>query len=220
MEKLQETAMLEMKKELTIDQLLQKEELEREEAEQRELQKQVELEKKKEECLIKSIKEKELEDQFNLSKAQHDKELNELKEQAKQQILMKRKQVKLKIIQMRKRAERKKKILQGEMQSIRSQVASKMSHLGKEGNLELCFKPSQKQEDKDKVMQYCKSNFMESSPTKFNECLDHNTYCYVCCETEFGNMHLKRRDECYDKCDAEPKKDTSTGSWQWVESIN
>lgn len=220
MEKLQETAMLAMKKELSIDQLLQKEELEREEAEQLELQKQVEIEKKKEDCLIKSIKEKELEDQFNLSKAQHDKELNELKEQAKQQILMKRKQVKLKILQMRKRAERKKKILQGEMQSIRSQVASKMSHLGKEGNLELCFKPSQKQEEKDKVMQYCKTNFMESSPSKFNECLDHNTFCYVCCETEFGNMHLKKRDECYDKCDSEPKKDTSNGSWQWVETIN
>ena len=46
-DKLQETAMLAMKKELSIDGLLQKEELEREEAETRELKMQLEVEKKK-----------------------------------------------------------------------------------------------------------------------------------------------------------------------------
>eukprot|EP00340_Litonotus_pictus_P005635 CAMPEP_0170516554 /NCGR_PEP_ID=MMETSP0209-20121228/2732_1 /TAXON_ID=665100 ORGANISM="Litonotus pictus, Strain P1" /NCGR_SAMPLE_ID=MMETSP0209 /ASSEMBLY_ACC=CAM_ASM_000301 /LENGTH=681 /DNA_ID=CAMNT_0010801479 /DNA_START=180 /DNA_END=2225 /DNA_ORIENTATION=- len=220
-EKLQETAMLAMKKELAIDDLLQKEELEREDMETKALKQQLESEKKKDECLIKSIKEKELEDQYNLSRAQQDKEMSELREQAKQQILQKRKQVKMKIIQMRKRAERKKKILSNELQSLRSQVATQLNHVSKEGNMDLCFKPTNSEEDKKKLLKYCKNNFMDSSPVKFNECLAEPSFCYVCCESEFGDMHVKKRDQCYDKCDEVPKKGNEhSGSWQWVEPVN
>lgn len=219
-EKLQETAMLAMKKELTIDGLLQKEENEREEAETRELRIQLESEKKKDECLIKSIKEKELEDQYNLSKSQQDKEMNEMKEQAKQQILMKRKQVKLKIMQMRKRSERKKKLLNGELQALRTQVASELNNVSKEGDMNKCFKPTKSKEDEDKVMDYCKEKFMDSSPLKFNECKSEATFCYVCCESEFGDMHVKERDHCYDKCDEDNSKEAKkNGAWQWVETV-
>lgn len=218
-DKLQETAMLAMKKELAIDGLLQKEEMEREEAETRELKLQLENEKKKDECLIKSIKEKEIEDQYNLSKIQQDKEVNELKEQAKQQILQKRKQVKMKILQMRKRAMRKKKIYQDEIQTLRTQVAGQLNKHNKEGNAALCFKPTNSEDDKKKVVQYCNSNFMDASPNKFKECLGEEDFCYVCCESEFGEMHIKERETCYDKCELVPKKSTRAGSWQWTETI-
>jgi len=220
-EKLQETAMLALKKELNIDELLQKEEYEREEAETRELKAQLENEKKKDECLIKSIREKEMEDQYNLNKAEQDKEINELREQAKQQILQKRQQVKIKILQMRKRAERKKKLLNGQIQTLRSQVAGDLNHWNKQGNMNNCFKPTTSEDDKKKVLSYCNSNFTDASPSKFNECLNVNTYCYVCCENEFGDMHVKEREKCYDKCDAVSKQDKKAlGSWQWVESTN
>lgn len=220
-EKLQETAMLAMKKELTIDELLQKEEYEREEAETRELRMQLESEKKKDECLIKSIKEKQLEDQFNLTKTQQDKEINEMREQAKQQILQKRKQVKLKILQMRKRAERKKKILSGQIQQLRTQVAGDLNTWNKQGNMDNCFKPAPGENDKKRVMKYCNSNFIDSAPTKFNECLNETTFCYICCENEFGDMHVKERDRCYDKCDESPKAEKpNPGSWQWVETVH
>lgn len=220
-EKLQETAMLAMKKELAIDGLLQKEELEREEQEARELQVQLEKEKQKDECLIKSIKEKELEDQFNLTKAEQEKELNVLREQAKQQILRKRQQVKAKIMTMRKRAERKKQLLNGEIQSLRTQVASKINRESREGNMNYCFKPLGTEEHKVRMAKYCKDNFAEESPIKYNECLGENTFCYVCCETEFGNMHLEQREKCYDRCETEPKETLKKkGSWQWVEPLS
>jgi hypothetical protein len=218
-EKLQETTMMAMNKELKIDELLQREEVEREQAEERELKLKLELEKKKDECLIKSIKEKELDDQFNLSKQQQEKEANNLKEEAKQQILNKRKQVKMKIMQMRKRSLRKRMLLNQQIQVLRSQVANQLNTVSKEGNMDLCFKPTASQDDKKKMMKYCKVNFADASPVKFNECLAEASFCYVCCETEFGDMHVKKRDTCYDKCDEEPKKKDSAGSWQWVEPV-
>ena len=183
------------------------------------MKQQLESEKKKDECLIKSIKEKEIEDQYNLSKIQQDKELNELKEQVKQQILQKRKQIKMKILQMRKRASRKKKIYQDEIQTLRMQVAGQLNKHNKEGNLGLCFKPNNSDEDKKKVVQYCNSNFSDASPNKFKECLTEEDFCYVCCENEFGEMHVKDREQCYDKCDYAPKKTTRAGSWQWTETV-
>jgi hypothetical protein len=218
-EKLQETTMMAMNKELKIDELLQREEVEREQNEERELKLKLELEKKKDECLIKSIKEKELDDQFNLSKIQQEKEANVLKEEARQQILNKRKQVKMKIMQMRKRSLRKKLLLNQQIQSLRSQVANQLNSVSKEGNMDLCFKPTASQDDKKKIMSYCKTNFMDSSPVKFNECLSETSFCYVCCETEFGDMHVNKRDQCYDKCDEEVKKTNAAGSWQWVEPV-
>ena len=219
-EKVQETAMLAMKKELNIDELLQKEEYEREQNEERELKMQLEQEKKKDECLIKSIREKELEDQYNLVKAEKEKEVLQAREEAKQQILKKRQQVKIKILQMRKRSERKKKMLSGEIQNLRSQMTDNLSKLNKAGNMNNCFKPTTDEEDKKKMSTYCNTNFSDSSPIKFNECLNVNTFCYVCCENEFGDIHVKEREKCYDKCEQAPKKESAhEGSWQWVENM-
>jgi len=69
-------------------------------------------------------------------------------------------------------------------------------------------------------MKYCKTNFIDASPAKYNECLTESSYCYVCCETEFGDMHAKKRNKCYDKCD-EPQKQPNqiAGSWQWIEAV-
>lgn len=219
-EKVQETAMLAMKKELNIDELLQKEELEKEEQETRELKAQIESEKKKDECLIKSIKEKELEDQYNINKAQQEKEVQIAREEAKQQILKKRQQIKIKILQMRKRAERKKSLLNGEIQTLRTQMAGSLTKMNKEGRMDNCFRPTNTEDSKKKILKYCSTNFSDSSPSKFNECINLSTYCYVCCETEFGDMHIKEREKCYDMCDTAPKEPPKIeGSWQWVNPV-
>jgi hypothetical protein len=217
-DKLQETAMLAMKKELAIDGLLQKEEMDREEAEIKEMKLQYESEKKKDECLMKSIKEKEIEDQYNLNKIQQDKELNELKEQVKLQILQKRKQVKMKIMQMRKRASRKKKAYQDEIQTLRMQVAGQLNKSNREGNLNECFKPTNSEDDKKKVLKYCNTHFSDSSPNKFKECLSED-FCYTCCENEFGELFVKQRESCYDKCEQVNQKTVKAGSWQWSETV-
>lgn len=218
LEKTQAVTMMAIQKELKLEELLEKEEIDRENAEERELRIQIEKEKTKDECLIKSIKEKELEDQYNVSKEHQEKEVSLLKEQAKQEILAKRQQIRVKLTQMRKRAARKKKLLSGEIQTLRNQVADQLGRVSKIGNANNCFKANE--ENANDIKKYCSKAFMDN-PMKFVECDSKETFCYVCCENEFGDMHVKERDQCYGKCeDPRDKKKDNNGRWQWVESLD
>ena len=206
-----------IQKELKLEEMLEKEEVAREEREERELRLQMQKEKSKDDCLIKSIKEKEMEDQFNVSKANAEEAIQELKEEAKKEILAKRQQIKLKIAKMRKRAQRKKLLLKGQLQTLRSEVAGELSTASKEGDISNCFIPSDL--TKPKVEAYCGKNFAEN-PQKYAECIALDTFCYVCCENEFGDMHIRMRDKCYDICDGKKKEaPSSTGKWQWIPNI-
>jgi len=67
--KTNQVAMQAIQKELSLEDMIQQEEEEKEqEKNERELTLQVEEEKDKEACLLKQIKEKELEDQYNIKK--------------------------------------------------------------------------------------------------------------------------------------------------------
>ena len=92
-----------MRKELDLERMLEKEEQQKEDEEMVELVQQVEIEKKKDECLIKAIKQKEMEDQFNLARSQTETRIEQLKQEAKQQIIIKRNELKSKILLMRKK---------------------------------------------------------------------------------------------------------------------
>merc|ERR1712151_383403 len=59
-----------IEKEQRLEDLLEKEEETREDDESSQLQQQIQTEKRKEECLMKAIKEKEIENQYNIAKAQ------------------------------------------------------------------------------------------------------------------------------------------------------
>merc|ERR1712147_564897 len=65
---LQQTTLLAMKKELNIDELLQKEESAKESEESANSISEIEKEKKKNDCLVENIKEKEIEDQYTVLK--------------------------------------------------------------------------------------------------------------------------------------------------------
>ena len=221
-EKMEETAMIAVKKELDIDGLLEKEELERESSEQDELRASITKERQKDECLIKSIKEKELEDQFNMEKFEKDKEVATIKEHAKKDILQKRNQVKIKILNMRRRAERKKKLLNDQLSNMRNDMAGNLGNMNKMGDSSQCFKPTPKNpEDTKKISAYCDKNFASASPVQYKECISEDTFCFVCCSTEIGEAHVRDREQCNEKCDP-PKEDAlpTKGSWQWVQSTN
>jgi len=66
--KTNQVAMQAIQKELSLEDMIQQEEEEKEQENERELTLQVEEEKDKEACLLKQIKEKELEDQYNIKK--------------------------------------------------------------------------------------------------------------------------------------------------------
>ena len=115
--------LMDLQRENRLEQLIQKEEEEKEQIEEDELAKQYENERKKNDSLIKSIKEKQLEDQFNITKANTEAAIEKLKENAKKQIIMKRMQMKQKLAAMRKKSLRKKRQMKNDILSVRMEVA-------------------------------------------------------------------------------------------------
>jgi hypothetical protein len=218
---LQQTTLLAMKKEVNIDELLQKEESAKENEDSANSISEIEKEKKKNDCLVENIKEKEIEDQYTVLKSQQDKELKAMKSDSQKQVLAKRNNVKLKILKMRKKAQRKQKEFSAQIQVMRTKVAGDLAKWNKAGDITLCFKNTGTEKDKALVEKFCANNLTEAPPSKLQECRSEENFCYVCCETEFGDMHVKEREKCYDKCEMVPEEDKKPpGFWQWVEPVN
>jgi hypothetical protein len=193
---IQTTSLQALEKEVKMEDLLEKEEEDKEDTETRFLENQIEEEKKREECIAKAIKEKELENQMNVAKSKAEQEIKHIQEQTKKQIAMKRLEIKKKIMEMRKKQQRKKSALKSEIMHIRTTIANKLNKLNKNGNGDRCKNSLTSQERTN----YCQQNFADSY-VKYDDCMGESSFCYVCCENEFGDFHVAERDKCYANCD-------------------
>ncbi len=154
---------------------------------------------------MKSIKAKEIEEQYNLNKANATDQIEKLKEEAKVQITIKRQQIKDKIQKMRKRAERKKAALKAQIMTIRTKTAGKLQKFAKSGDSSKCFIPiSTSPEQIKKIEDYCTAAYPDNF-LKFNECKAPESFCFTCCENEFGEIHIVDRDKCYKNCEGSEK---------------
>jgi hypothetical protein len=102
-EKIKETSVNAIEKEMKLEQMLEKEEIEKEAQETAEMQNQIDHEEKKNDFLLKAIKEKQMEDQYNISKAKSESAIETIAIQTKKQIAIKRLEIKRKIMEMRKK---------------------------------------------------------------------------------------------------------------------
>ena len=182
-----------LEKELRLEDLLEKEEETREQTESSLLKEQIAQEKKKEESLIKAIQEKQLQNQFDMAKVQAQKSIQEIKKNTQSQILKQRQMVAKKIIEMRQKRKRKNAELKNQILSIRSNIADRLKTINKTGDKSQCL-------DSKNMEGYCKKNF-QNNYIKLNDCKTKESYCYVCCEHEFGELHVVDRDQCYSECD-------------------
>jgi len=213
-QKTEATSVQAVRKELQLEEKLTREEKEREDIETRELAQQVEIEKKKNECLVKVLKQKEIEDQFNLAKEETEKQIENIKQEAKKEIILKRNTMKQKIIAMRKKNERKKNLLKQQLMSVRTEMADNLQTATKQGSQANC---EAAKGDSTKINAYCENNFYDNF-SKMADCKDVNSFCYVCCENEFGDVFVAERNSCYTMCDAKPAEAAApkeAGRWQW-----
>lgn len=212
-DKTQALTMLAMQKENKLERLLEREEAMRESDEIKELEKQLLSEQRKKDVLMHSIQQKELEEQFNISRENAQLAIKKLKEEAKTAIINKRNAIKGKIAQMRLKSERRKAEIKSKILSMRSETAMKIQQYSKRGNTSMCFKPSnppapaspsngiESKPYNDQLSQieiYCNAN-LTNNVTKYLECKQPETFCFVCCENEFGQMHLSEREKCYNQ---------------------
>merc|ERR1712032_1319279 len=88
---------LPIQKELNLEAMIQKEEEEKIEREKAEIMANIEKERKKKECVMKSIRERELENQYNLHAQEAEKQIQTIKKQTAQQVLIRRQALNSKI---------------------------------------------------------------------------------------------------------------------------
>jgi len=182
-----------MEKELRLEDLLEKEEESREQGESETLEQQISQEKKKEQTLIKAIREKELESQLNVAKSQAEKAILDIRKNTQAQILKQRQLVAKKIIEMRQKRKRKDADLKNQILTIRSNIADRLKNINRKGDQGQCL-------DFKNIESYCNKYFADSF-VKMGDCKTKESFCYVCCENEFGELHVLERDQCYTSCD-------------------
>jgi hypothetical protein len=188
----------EIQKELRLEQLLQEDELQKQELEQEELRNEIINNKRKSEKLLQAIKEKRLEEKYNLAKYKAIETIKKIKEETEKQIFMRRMLVKKRFLELRKRNERKKVLLKEQILKLRGKMAENIRSATKKGDDDSCQYENFYKEN-DKIRLYCISKF-SNELHKFQFCIKEENFCDICCENEFGDLYLTERELCLRKC--------------------
>lgn len=133
---------------------------------------------------------------------------------------------------MKAKQKRKSNQLAVKLQTVRNAMASDMAKAYKRGSTQQCIEigngtedgPGGSKERVEKRRHYCIANFSENY-AGYQNCLDTDDFCHVCCDNEWGEFFQNDRDSCYlASCSADPvpkiedNKD-ATGRWIWQSSV-
>ncbi len=181
-----------LQKEIGLEQMIQHEEEERIKSEEEQLKKTIENEKKKKECVLKAIKERELENQYNTQAKEIEQTINNIKQETAQQVLFRRNNLKKIIERLRQKHDLNKNKLQQELQSVKISIASEIGKHYKKGDIEKCQASAN---DSNKRNEYCVSSFSED-PANLNYCKTAEDFCNFCCENEISELFVDERIKC------------------------
>lgn len=202
-------------KEMTIETMLEKEELQREEQESQELDYKVELEKKKEDCILKAIKEREIENQFNLRKKGQAEEITNMKDIAKKQIKLRRDYLKKRIENLKRKAEHKNEMKKQQIMTIRMEVANTLTQAYRKGSGQTCASAVK---STDEWKNFCSGYFIDNY-AEMESCKQEKDRCNYCCEKEFGDIYIEERASCIEKhCGVKSDYD-KPGRWVYKKDI-
>jgi hypothetical protein len=214
-ENVQDTGFKAIEKELQLENMIKNEEKAKEEMEIEEIKKKIEKEKQKQKCMQKTIKERDLDAEFIAQQKASEQEVKEVKKEIAKKVQVKRAKMKKLIQEMRSKSRMRKAALENELNSLRMKMAQDMLQANKNGDIEKC---KAGKSDKDKRAVYCNTRFMDDF-IRNGDCKSDENFCYMCCESEFGNMFIDRREACYNMCDLPKKKEKKKGGngpWMWT----
>lgn len=214
--KTQETGFEAIEKELDIENMLKEEEKQKEQDDIKGLQEKLSVESEKLKCVKESIQEKELDNEFIEQQHQVESDVKQIKKEFTEKIVKKRENLKNLLEKMRKKSKMDKSKLESEIKSLRNKISAGIMIANKNGSIDTC---RDGKVDKDKRVKYCDSNFVDDFVNN-SDCKLDDEFCYLCCETEFGNSHMDKREKCYSMCDIkeEPVKLAPVDRWTWKQN--
>merc|ERR1712151_283636 len=169
-QKTNSVALQAIQKEINIEEMIKNEEVERERKEEIEVNQRIEAEKEKQKCLVKAIKEKQLENQYNIRQKETERAVTNIKKAAAQAVVKRRADLKKLIATMKKKQKRKTNALAVKLQTVRNSMASDMGKAYKKGSVDVCKDIGNGTEDGnggslekvEKRKHYCIANFSEN----------------------------------------------------------
>ncbi|MCQ2816320.1 MAG: hypothetical protein MJ252_03540 [archaeon] len=181
-------------KEKRLEQLLEQEEEQREKNELHELQKQMENEKKKTGCLVETLQDTEMNEKYLVANDAVNEDISKIQNKAQSQLNEMREKAKRKLISKRLIHQRKVEQMKSQIMSIRSEAAVSAKKIGHIGDASNCFIGGPEKEKEIEL--YCAKAFLDDGD-KYVDCKNYDSFCYACCEYEFGEGHTTKRDQCY-----------------------
>jgi len=144
--------------------------------------------------------------------------INEIKQNTVEEIESQQDGHKKKMEKQKMAFERKKLSKIRELASIKMEMTKEMLKAEQEGDGTKCKATT----SEDYRVNYCNLAFAESWEENKN-CREPGQFCWICCETEYGSMHIDARDACYTHCDNDsdgpknnPGAKKTEGSWVFI----
>ncbi len=209
--KTQKDALKVIKKEMDIEKMIQEEMNAKALSEAKELLAQKKEEEKKKKALEEAMAARESASNQARAKKNAQMQIDKIKNDTKNDVNKQREELKKKIAAIKAKANRRKKLIEQDINIIRSKVASELSDANRNGDMNICKKAYGKTA---KVKDYCNANVVEDI-NKNMECKNPMSFCYICCENEYGNMNIANRDKCYDMCDKLMAREMNGGEFKW-----
>lgn len=208
----QSAAMKAMKREFDIEKMLQQELQLKAELEAKKLLNLKKREQKKKDCLEKALKDRDNQNKRLMDNKHRQQELNAIKANAKKEVANQRGKLREKLNAIRKKFKRRKRLIEQDINVIRAQMAKNLMNAHKKGDMMVCKKAYG---NKQRIKDYCNRELVDNY-SKNIECRDDSSFCYICCENEFGNLVMEKRDVCYKMCDKLLKSSLGGGDFLWT----
>jgi len=195
-QKTQQIALKALEKELKVENLIEKEEELKHKKLETEIFQRLEKVKLQKDLINKALSERKKQADVFANKLAIRKKIKQLTEQVKREVLKIREDLRARILAKQRDESRKRTIVIDKINDLKKDISNNLMKASKDGNIEEC-NPYRKNED---IIKYCKVNYGDDI-SKMKRCVEGDKFCYMCCEYEFGELHLEKRSACYSDCD-------------------
>jgi hypothetical protein len=192
----QQIALQALEKEIKVENLIEKEEELKHKKQQEEFLEKLEKVRLQKEMINKALMEKKKQADLYTNKLAIKKKIKQITDQVKREVIKIREDLRARLMAKKRDESRKTELVMNRISDLKKDISNELLKASKNGKIDEC-NPDRKNED---IINYCKINYADDF-TKMNECVQNDKFCYMCCECEFGDLHLEKRSFCYSRCD-------------------
>lgn len=163
-----------------------------------------------------SIKQKELEDEYNQKTKETQEEITNMKTESAKEIESQRKLLAIKLQKISRRGLKSQRKLKNQLQNVRYEMAEKLSKYTIQGDIKSCQNAVK---DMTNKLGYCQYKFTDSLE-KLTQCQKDtespSKFCETCCNAEFPSNGSPKYNDCMNTVCIDVIPDSNLNAWKWV----